>query len=59
MACQDERDARSTEGFDDIQVLLARDAEDVFDSLVLKRCDEQVRSLGHQQRLSSAGQRNV
>ena len=50
MAGQDELDARLPQRLDNVEVLLARNAEDVFDALVLQGSDKQVRSLGHQRR---------
>ena len=40
---------------DDVQVLLARDAEDALDALVLQRGDEQIGSLAHNGSLSVVG----
>ena len=44
---EDKRDARFAQKLDNIEVLLAGDAEDEIDALVFKRRDQQVRSFGH------------
>jgi hypothetical protein len=42
VARQDELDTGSPQRLNDIEVFLARDAEDMLDALVLKRCYKQV-----------------
>jgi hypothetical protein len=42
MASQDELDRRFADGFDDIEILFARDAEDAIDALILEGGNKQV-----------------
>jgi hypothetical protein len=42
VAGEHELDAGSPQGLHDVEVLLARDAEHMFDALVLESCDKQV-----------------
>ena len=44
---QDQLDARGPQRLQDVEVLLARHAEDAIDALVLERGDKQVRPFGH------------
>ena len=46
VTCDHQLDLRMAQRLDDVEVLLARDAEDAFDAFVLECRDEQVRSLG-------------
>ena len=41
------RDARFAQRFDNVEIFLARYAEDEIDTLVLKRRDQQVGTFGH------------
>jgi hypothetical protein len=45
MPCQHKLDPRLAQGFHDIQVLLAREAEDALDTLVLERGDKKIGAL--------------
>jgi hypothetical protein len=47
MARQHQLDLRLPQRLDQIEVFLAGNAEDALDTLILQRCDEDIRSLGH------------
>jgi len=47
MAGEDQLDLRSTERFEEVEILLTGDAEDPRDALVLERGNEKIRTLGH------------
>ena len=44
---QDQLDLRALQQLDDVEVLLARNAEDAVDALVLQRRDEKIGAFGH------------
>jgi hypothetical protein len=56
---QHELDPRAPQRFDDVEVLLARHAEDPLDTLILQRSDQQVRSLCHGDTPLRAKPRNI
>jgi hypothetical protein len=47
VSCQDKLDFRCTEGLDDVEVFLARNAENAVHTLVLERRDQEIRTFGH------------
>src|SRR5215218_6711297 len=52
VAGEHELDRGCTERLDHVEVLLAGDAEDAVDALVLEGCNQKIRTLGHGSQLS-------
>jgi hypothetical protein len=48
MAREHELDRRAAQRLDDVEVLLAGNAEDALDALVLERGDEEIGAFGHE-----------
>ena len=53
VAGQHQLDRGGAQRLDHVEVLLARDAEDALDALVLERRDQEIRTFGHGRQLSS------
>src|ERR1043166_2837962 len=47
LAREDQRDLRLAQGFDDVEIFLAGNAEDALDAFVLERGHQQIGTLGH------------